>query len=438
MKVLVIDSDGSSLDFCLRAKEAGHDVRLFVCSKKGGEQRCVGEGLVHRIDNWRGSMSWADLVFLTGNDRYMNELEPFKKRGFPIFSPGVQGARLEIDRAFGQKILKMAGIPVIPYTEFTDYDGAMKFVAKNEQRYVSKTLGDEEDKSLSYVSKSPEDMIYMLDRWKRLGKNIGRFMLQEFVPGVEVGVSGWFGPGGWSEYKNENFEHKKLMNGDKGVNTGEMGTVMKYVKDSKLFKDALEPVTDYLHSIEYVGDIDMNCMVDFKGTAWPLEFTCRPGWPAFRIMQSCHKGDPVQWMVDLIKGENTLKVNTDVAIGVVMAQPDFPYSNATGKEVTGIPVFGLDDVPRNQISPADMMMGKVASLKNGRVTQIDMPVTCGDYVIVCTGTGSTVSKAKEAAYKVVDKISFPNSPMYRTDIGDRLEKQLPLLQKHGYATEFVY
>ncbi|MFM0357956.1 phosphoribosylglycinamide synthetase C domain-containing protein [Paraburkholderia nemoris] len=207
---------------------------------------------------------------------------------------------------------------------------------------------------------------------------------------------------------------------------------------ASVFDDTLKPVTDYLHSIEYVGDIDMNCMVDKKGTAWPLEFTCRPGWPAFRIMQACHKGDPVQWMLDLIKGENTLKVNTDVAIGVVMAQPDFPYSNATGKEVTGIPVFGMDDVPRNLVSPADMMMGKVASLKNGKVTQIEMPVTCGDYVIVCTGLGSTVSKAKEAAYKVVDKISFPNSPMYRTDIGARLEEQLPLLQKHGYATEFVF
>lgn len=437
MKVLCIDSDGSGLDFCLRAQEAGHDVRLFVCPKKGGERRLVGDGWVNRIDNWRGSLKWAELVFLTGNDKYMAELEPFRAK-LPIFSPGVQGARLEIDRAFGQKILKMAGIDCIPYKEFSEYDEAIAHVAKTGKRYVSKTLGDEEDKSLSYVSKTPEDMIYMLDRWKKLGKNIGRFMLQEFVPGIEIGVSGWFGPGGWSDVWNENFEHKKLMNGDKGVNTGEMGTVMKYVKDSKLAREMLEPVTDYLHSIDYRGDIDMNVMVDKKGKPWPLEFTCRPGWPAFRIMQACHLGDPVQWMVDLLDGKNTLKVNTDVAIGVVMAQPDFPYSNATGKEVTGIPVFGVEDVPRNNISPADMMQGKVMSCEGGKTVEKEIPVTCGDYVIVCTGTGKTVRKAAKAAYDIVDKITFPNSPMYRTDIGARLEEQLPELQKHGYATEFIY
>jgi phosphoribosylamine-glycine ligase len=67
-----------------------------------------------------------------------------------------------------------------------------------------------------------------------------------------------------------------------------------------------------------------------------------------------------------------------------------------------------------------------------------MWVTAGSYIIVCSGLGKTVEDARDAAYKIVDKISFPNSPMYRTDIGHRLEKQLPKLQAMGYCEGMVY
>ena len=84
------------------------------------------------------------------------------------------------------------------------------------------------------------------------------------------------------------------------------------------------------------------------------------------------------------------------------------------------------------------MAGTAPCLEDGKIVNKKMWVTAGSYIIVCSGLGKTVEESKEAAYKIVDKISFPNSPMYRTDIGCRLEKQLPKLQAMGYCEGMVF
>ena len=97
-----------------------------------------------------------------------------------------------------------------------------------------KTLGSEDDKSLSYVSASPADLCAWIERQQARGLNLsGPCMLQEKIDMVaELGVSGWFGPEGFLPEKWQPcWEHKKLCNGEIGPNTGEMGTVCQYVED---------------------------------------------------------------------------------------------------------------------------------------------------------------------------------------------------------------
>src|SRR6185437_14744840 len=100
------------------------------------------------------------------------------------------------------------------------------------------------------------------------------------------------------------FEFKKLMDGDMGVATGEQGPVLRYVGRSKLARLVLEPLTALLAAKEYVGYIDVNCIIDEDGHPWPLEFTMRPGWPTFNIQQELHEGDPVEWLMDLARGKD--------------------------------------------------------------------------------------------------------------------------------------
>jgi len=72
-----------------------------------------------------------------------------------------------------------------------------------------------------------------------------------------------------------------------------------------------------------------------------------------------------------------------------------------------------------------------------KIVMKDMWASCGDYLAVVTGTGKSVKQATERAYKVIEDIHVPDL-MWRDDIGEKLEKEIPELQKHGYATEFTY
>jgi len=181
------------------------------------------------------------------------------------------------------------------------------------------------------------------------------------------------------------------------------------------------------------GDFAIGCGIDSKGKAWPFEFTCRLGWPAFFIQCASHPCDPAQWMFDLLKGEDSLKVSRDVSMGVVLAQPRYPYGDAEPKEVEGNPIAGADEM-WDQVHPVDMMIGKGPAMQDGKV--VDKPIyqTSGEYVMVVTGLGKTVSKAKDKVYGAVDKIKFSNM-IVRNDVGDGVIKKLPELHKFGYAMD---
>lgn len=438
MKILIVDTDCCGLDFALRCLAGGHQVKWFLGNKSNGERNKAGDGLVEKVGDWQAWMRWADLVFPTANNKYLLWLEKYRKYGYPIFGPSLQSARLEIDRKLGMQVLEDHGIECPPYKTFSRLSQAEQYARDYPDRLVFKTLGDEEDKSLSYVSKSRADMVAKIAKWQKTGMKLkGECMLQEFMPGIEFAVSGWLGSDGWIGPWNENFEHKKLMSGNHGPNTGEMGTVMKYVKDSTLAEKMLVPLTDYLLEIGHRGDVDVNCIIAEDGTPYPLEFTCRPGWPAFAIQCSCHNGDPAQWMCDALEGEDSLDVDDSVATGLVIAQPDFPYSRATQKETAGVPVEGLDLDDMGHLHPFEVMIGKVYEEQGDEITETTGPVTSGDYILVAVGLGETVRESAKRAYKLSDSINVPNK-IIRDDIGEGLKSSLPKLHEYGFAAEFDY
>lgn len=440
MNVLLLEMEdaGCGLPFALACIKAGHAVRYFL--RPENNQR-IGEGFkgLERIKNWVPSASsWAELVVMTGNDEYLPKLDAIRKRGVAVFAPTAASAALEVKRELGMKAFEKAGIEVPPYQTFKSLDEAEAHVRKKPDRYVFKTLGSEEDKSLSYCGKSPADMVARLQRWKTLGLNPkGPVMLQTFIPGIEIGVSRWMGKDGFVGPYNENFEHKKLLSGNCGPNCGEAGTIQKYTDKSLLGDMVLAPLEKALMALGHLGDVDVNCIVDEKGKPWPLEFTMRWGWPAFNIMLATHKGDPAQWMLDACEGEDTMEVDYSIACGIVLAQPDYPYSKATKAETLDIPIYGPSSGNRKFVHPQSVKMAKLPAMQGEQITEKRMWATCGDYVAVVTGKGKSVAQACERAYKVVKEIEIPDM-MYRDDIGEKLETELPELQKHGFATEFTY
>lgn len=420
MRILIIDIENCGLDFALRAIADGHEVRLW---QQGA--RPIGRGVpgLRKVGDWRESMSWAKegLILTTGNAKFTRELDRYRPFGFNIFGPTEASARLEIDRKAGMDAMAAAGIETPPYHCFDTLDAAKAFAAKADEAFVFKTLGSEDDKSLTHVAESPEDMVSWIERRQKRGwKPKGAVMLQEKIDMLaEYGASGWIGPEGFLQDKwNVCWEHKRLMNGEVGPQTGEMGTLMCY-RESDPLGDMLLDLEPILRTLGHVGDFSIGVGIDTKGRAWPFEFTARCGWPAFFIQTASHKGDVAEWMRDLCRGEDSLTVDYMPAIGVVMAQPPFPQWNGKPECVEGVPV-GIEPGAWDGVHPAMMMQDGGEWL------------TAGEMVCVATGLGKTISEARDAAYDTVKAVTFPDA-MYRTDIGDKVEESLKTIQKHGFA-----
>lgn len=435
MRLLIADIELTGLDLAQRAVADGHEVRLAQPTRHP-----IGKGFegVKVVDDWRGSMGWVGkdgLVVMTGNAKWTAELDRFRDLGFAIFGPTQQSAKLEIDREAGMKAMEAAGIELPHYECFSSLAEAEAFARKADQPYVFKPLGSEDDKSLTYVSESPADMVGWLQRQQKRGMKASKCMLQEKIDMLaELGVSGWVGPEGFLPDKwQECWEHKKLHNGEIGPNTGEMGTVCQYVEKSKLADEILKPMEPILRTLGHRGDFAVGCGIDTKGKAWPFEFTCRLGWPAFYIQTASHKGDAIRWMRDLLDGRDSLKVDLRPAIGVVLAQPPWPQFNGKPECVEGIPITGMDEV-WDQTHPAMMMIGKGPNMEGEKVKDGPQYQTAGELVAVMTGLGSTVTKARDKCYSAIDEVRFSDMS-FRTDIGEKLEKPLSKLHGFGYASE---
>lgn len=436
MKVLFMSAkgdEGFATDLAMRAQNAGHQVRYWMHAETP-----IGQGLIDRPREWEPSMDWADLIIMTGNALFPEKLNDYFTKGYPIFGANPKAAELELDRGKGQEILKRYGIETLPYTVVSSPEEAIEFVLKKGKPFAMKPWGGLADKSTTCVPKTLDEALFTILRWKRKGLFKGQFMMQEMVDGLEFGIAAYFGPGGFSRALEESWEHKKFLTGNLGCNTGEMGTVIRHVSKSKLFDEVLAPLEDYLHLVNYIGDISVNCMIaDSK--PWPLEFTMRCGWPDTCIRQAVIKVDPVEWMADLIYGRDTFKVSTNIVVGVVMTHGHFPQEDKDAcQEWKGFPIEGVTSDNEKHIHWQQVMDGKMPIAKGRKWEEIPAMCTAGQYVCVMTGTGDTVELAKKRAYRTVKEISWPSNIMYRLDIGDRLEEHLPQLQKWGYAKDMKY
>lgn len=441
MRILAISADGGNgmLGWLMKCRDQGHEIRWYMSKPVDYRAQPIGKGLIEVVNDWASWARWADIIIQDDNTKHVHALEFWRQKGARVIGACKEAAAWELDRTLGQQVFKRAGIRTADYKSFQEYDGAITYVKREMRRFVSKPLGDEADKSLSYCAASPEDMIYMLQRWKKAKRHKAGFILQEFVGGCEMAVGGFFGPHGFNKGWCENWEFKKLFNGEKGPATGEMGTVLRFVEKSKLADKVLKPLEAELHRVGYVGHVDVNCIIDDNGEPWPLEFTTRPGWPTWLIQQALIDGDHAEWLADLADGRDSrpFRLN-EIAVGVVMALPDFPYSHVTRKDVTGIPIYGLKPSVMKSVYPCEMMMGSAPAQVDGRIVEAPILCTAGDYVLVATGTGQSVRQARSGAYRTLDRLSAPASPFYRTDIGTRLSKQLPEIQRRGYATGMTF
>jgi phosphoribosylamine---glycine ligase len=403
-------------DFCdlaslyLRLQDEGHEVKVHVATDLC---RDTLAGLVRHVDDWRDEIAWIREVGSEGIVLFENAAEQrgalqdaMRQEGLHVIGGSAYGDRLENDRAYAQGVLRSLGLPVCPVQEFSDAADALAFLDREPARCVVKFNGPLE----SFVGRLDDgrDVRAFL---RGISENTPSFILMRYVEGVEMGVGAYFNGERFLSPACLDWEHKRFFPGDMGEMTGEMGTIVTYESTTHFHHRTLAKMAPLLQAGGYCGYINLNTIVNEQGI-WPLEFTCRFGYPGYAILDPLQEtpwGELFHSMVT--RSADSFRARPGFAAGIVMTTPPFPYARSMVPDPVGMPVV-FDDISAEERQ--HLHYGEVG-LKDGQL------VTTGGYgwTMVVTGTGPTVVAARDQANRLADRVIIPNA-RYRRDIGDRL------------------
>jgi phosphoribosylamine--glycine ligase len=315
------------------------------------------------------------------------------------------------------------GFPRGHVWSFPTAEAASAFVDGRPGRYVLKRSGAGHASSDTYAGELPDgrDVLAMLAAADPGG---GPLVLMDFIDGVEMGVGAYFNGSEFIRPACLDWEHKRFFAGDMGEMTGEMGTVASFAGSDAFFDLTLAKMAPRLRAHGHVGYVNLNTIVNDAGV-WPLEFTCRFGYPGFAILsplQITPWGDLLKAMV--AGAPAGMETAAGFAVGIVISTPPFPYSREEVAEAVGLPVIVDDQLDRNHLH-----YGEVGLDAAGRL------VTSGLYgwTLVVTGQGATIADAQARAYCNARGVFTPRA-RYRLDIGDRLiARDHAELQRLGHA-----
>ncbi len=419
--VLFISKYGEILDLAYAMAQEGHTVRMFIEEKSCRE---IGYGFVAKVQDWRKHKDWADLFIFdyTGFGRICEEL---RGEGKLVVGGSLYTDKLEMDRHFGHEQLIAHKIKVLPSLEFTNFQEAIEHVQRYPDAYVIKPSGETQEwKQLLFVGSDDEglDVIRVMRAYeKSWGNDFGNFQLQKKVKGVEISVAAFFNGTRFLHPINVTFEHKKLFPKELGVSTGEMGTSMFWVKDSPIFDATLKKFEQTLAESNFIGHIDINCIVNGNGI-YPLEFTSRFGYPQIFI-QRAGINEPIgEFFFKLAAGKSfKINVKKGFQVGLYVVVPPFPfYDKKTFRLFSKDAVVIFKKDKKDGVHPMH-----VKNINEEWLITGDTGIA-----LVISGTGLTMRDAQRNMYNRVQQIIVNNS-YYRTDIGDRWHEDSDKLWSWG-------
>lgn len=402
----------------LRLLAEGHAVKVAIAYE---EARGTMGGMVERVEDWRAELDWVRqagtdgfIIFESCAEGLGALQDSLRADGFQVIGGSAFGDQLENDRGYAQRLLADLGFPAGHVWDFDDAAKADAFIAQSPARYVLKMSGADHAASDTYVGqlRDGRDVRAVLAA-KMRERGSARFILMEFIEGVEMGVGAYFNGERFLTPACLDWEHKRFFAGDMGELTGEMGTVATFDRSGRFFERTLKLVEPVLRAHKHIGYVNLNTIVNERGI-WPLEFTCRFGYPGFAILDPLQR-TPWSELFQAMHGRGSFEAYPGFSVGIVLSTPPFPYSREQVDEAVGLPV--LFDGTLSVDDERNVHLGEVGR-DNGQL------VTSGLYgwTMVVTGTSATIAEAKARAYALARRVFVPNG-RYRLDIGDKLMAQ---------------
>lgn len=419
MRVLVVGSGGREHALVRKIKESKRVDYIACCPGNGGisyDAECFDvsatdiDGVVKLAKEIK-----ADFVVVAPDDPLvMGMVDALNAEGFATFGPRANAAIIEGSKVFSKELMKKYNIPTAKYNVFDKAEDVIDYIkAENEFPTVIKADGlalgkgviipETLDEAVAGVKEIMEDKIF--------GDSGNNVVVEEFLTGPEVSVLA-FTDGKCVKPMVTSMDHKRALDGDKGLNTGGMGTVSPnpYYTD-EIAEECMNTI--FLPTIEamnkegrtFKGCLYFGLMLTQKGPK-VIEYNCRFGDPETQVVLPRLKTD-IMDIFDAINNEtlSDLDIEWDdrACTCVIMASGGYPKSYLKGIEINGLTDGQLDGVT----------VYHAGTKRDG-----DKLVTSGGRVLGVTALGESIEDALAKSYTGVEKIKFDGAH-YRKDIGQK-------------------
>ena len=434
MKVLVVGGGGREHALAWKLAQSPKVQAVYVAPGNGGtalDARLENIPItdVRQLREWAVSEKIALTVVGPEQPLAAGIVDEFRAHGLRVFGPIKAAAQLESSKAFSKAFMKRHGIPTAAYETFTDAVAAHAYVDEKGAPIVVKADGLAAGKgvvvamTLHEAHEAIEFMLAPSPDFNPLGvtHNAGgaRVVIEEFLQGEEASFIVMCDGKNVAAMATSQ-DHKRLLDGDNGPNTGGMGAyspapVVTPDVHARAMREIILPTIKGMEKegITYTGFLYAGLMIDGKGRPKTLEFNCRMGDPETQPIMMRLKTDFYDVMIAATSGgldQVELEWDRRPALGVVMAAHGYPLSPRKGDAIHGLPKATEESV-----------VFHAGTARQGGEGSDGATLTTGGRVLCVTALGDTVKAAQHRAYEVAQAIHFDGA-QYRKDIGYRAIK----------------
>jgi len=333
----------------------------------------------------------------------------FQERSLPIFGPTSMAAKIEGSKSFAKKLMKRYQIPTADYETFLDYESAIAYVREKGAPIVVKADGLAAGKGVVVAEtlEEAEEALCRIMKEHVFGQAGARVVIEECMRGEELSLLS-FVDGATVKPMITSQDHKQVFDGDRGPNTGGMGTYapvphMPQELVDQIVRTIVKPMAEGMarDGIPFKGVLYTGLMITAEGPK-VVEFNARFGDPETQVILPLLETDLLDIFLAVVNGNlDTVDVawKKESAVCVVMAAPGYPGEYPKGERIDGL----------------EQVKEPVTVFHAGTKQTEDGLVTSGGRVLGVTATGADLQQAREAAYAAVRTISFPGAH-YRSDI----------------------
>ena len=413
MKIMVVGGGGREHALIKKIKESPKTGKIYALPGNGGiaqDAECVNIN----AKDIPGMVKFAkekeiDFAVVAPDDPLvLGAVDALQEAGVKTFGPTKAAAIIEGSKAFSKDLMKKYKIPTAAYETFTDMQAALDYLDTQKAPIVVKADGLALGKGviLAETIEEAKKAVASMMEDKIFGESGSRVVIEEFLTGPEVSVLA-FTDGKTMVPMVSSMDHKRALDGDRGLNTGGMGTVAPnpyYTPEiaARCMQEIFLPTMEAMNreGRTFSGCLYFGLMLTEKGPK-VIEYNCRFGDPETQVVLPLLESDLLDIMLKIYDeklSEADVRFAESSACCVVMASEGYPKKYETGFEIT---------MPQDKniyVAGAKLTDGKL--------------LTSGGRVLGVTETAPTLAEAVEKAYQTVAAVHFENA-YYRNDIGAR-------------------